>query len=267
MHRCFGVMLLLVLSACGGSATGTPPDRYNFAVVDGLNQTSTAGAPTLAKPITSQLARDPNGKYAFSIVNWLAPAVAFAQSLAVPGTPVPNQLVCGEETGAGEPKVVPLCAFTLADGKAPNTVQGGTKAGVYTMRFTAQVPTEMPVKDSTTVTVEAGTADPNYLSTTSPYSHSPAVVEAGAVQDQYGNPVPFRVVTDGRIQVKSVTTGDVDARTIAFDASLYDNLQDHVVELRGVGDAVVGHLRYRIGQGPDGQPQIFWITGGVNRTP
>jgi hypothetical protein len=147
----------LVLSACG-SSTDTLPTRYNFAVIDGRNQASVAGSAQLAKPITSQLARDPNGQFASGLFNWLAPAVAYAQTLTVAGTPVANAIVCGRETLAGEPKVVPLCAFTLADGKAANSVESGTKAGTYNIVFTAQVPTQAPVKDSTTVTVAAGPA-------------------------------------------------------------------------------------------------------------
>ena len=127
----------LVLSACG-SSTDTVPTRCNFAVIDGRNQASTAGTAQLAKPITSQLAVDPNGKFATGIFNWLAPAVAYAQTLTVSGTPVADAIVCGRETLPGEPKVVPLCAFTLADGKAANSVESGTKAGTYNIVFTAQ---------------------------------------------------------------------------------------------------------------------------------
>lgn len=151
-------VLALLVTACGG-ATDTSPTRYNFAVVDGRNQTSTAGAAQLAKPITAQLTQDPQGKFATRVFDFLGPAIAYAQTLSLAGTPVANAIVCGRETGPGEPKVVPLCAYTLADGKAANSVQGGTKAGTYNILFTAQVPSTAPVVDSTTATVEAGAAD------------------------------------------------------------------------------------------------------------
>lgn len=265
--RAIAGLLLVAIAGCGGGSTDTGPTRYNFAIVDGKNQSSTAGAPTLAKPITAQLTRDPNGKFATRMFDFLAPAIAYAQDIPLSGEPIPGQLVCGEESNPGEPKVVPLCAFTLLDGKAANTIQGGTKAGTYKMRFTAQVESQLPVQDSTNVTVDPGPANPNYHSSTSAYLHSPAVVDPTAVQDVYGNAVAFRIVSDGRITVKGAVVGDVDARTVIFDASLYDNVQNHIVELRGANDVLVGRLRYTVIQGSDGQPQFNWISAGTSATP
>jgi hypothetical protein len=150
------ILAAFLLAACGASSTDIQPTRYNFAVIDGANQASTAGAALLAKPITAQLTRDPQGKFATRVFDFLAPSIAYAQGIVLSGTPVANAIVCGREALPGEPQVVPLCAYTLADGKAANSVQPGTKAGTYNVVFSAQVPTQMPVKDSTTVTVLAG---------------------------------------------------------------------------------------------------------------
>lgn len=155
-YRTAAGLVLLALMACSSSSTDTKATRYNFAVVDGMNQHSTAGAATLAKPITAELTRDPSGKFANGAFDFLKPSIAYAQGITLSGEPVANQIVCGRESNVGEPKVVPLCAYTLADGKAANTVQGGTKAGTYNILFTAQVPSEAPVVDSTTVTVDPG---------------------------------------------------------------------------------------------------------------
>jgi len=218
----------LILLACG-SATDTGPTRYNFAIVDGLNQSSPAGTPTLAKPITSQLTRDPQGKFATRVFDFFAPAIAYAQTLVLPGEPVAGQLVCGEETGDGEPKIVPLCAFTLVDGKAANSVQVGTKAGVYTMRFTAQITTEMPVKDSTTVTVLPGPAASHRFNGS---LICWTVFPADYVKDQYGNLVPYRMLTTGpAAHVVSDVMGSEGARTFVVDAEW--NLPDN-----GPGQAV-----------------------------
>lgn len=143
--------------ACGGS-TDVQPARYNFAVVDGLNQSSTAGTASLAKPITSMLTRDPEGKFATRVIDLLLPIKAFAQTLTLSGTPVAGTIVCGRESADGEPKVVPLCAYTLADGKAVNSVTPGTRAGKFNLLFTAQAPSTVPIQDSTAVTVGAGPA-------------------------------------------------------------------------------------------------------------
>ena len=147
---------LILLAACGKSATDTGPVRYNFAVIDGANQVSTAGDAALAKRVTSQLTRDPQGTFATRVFDFIAPTIAYAQGLVLSGTPVAGAIVCGREAKLGEPQVIPLCAFTLADGKAANTVVPGTKAGAYNVLFTAQVPATEPVKDSTTVVIGAG---------------------------------------------------------------------------------------------------------------
>lgn len=152
------VVALILLAACGSSATDTGPTRYNFGIVDGANQVSTAGDAALAKRVTSQLTRDPNGTFATRVFDFLAPTIAYAQGLVLSGTPVAGAIVCGREAKLGEPQIVPLCAFTLSDGKAANAVQPGTKAGKFNILFTAQVPATEPVKDSTTVTVNASAA-------------------------------------------------------------------------------------------------------------
>lgn len=192
------IALLLLAAACGGSSTDAGPTRYNFAIIDGKNQISTAGDPTLSKPVTSQLTRDANGKFASGVLDFLLPAKAFAQSITLPGAPVANAIVCGRESLPGEPKVQPLCAYTLADGKAANTIQGGTKAGTYKIIFTVQLPTQMPVMDSTTVVVTAASASKVTLAqgTSYPSRDNPATFPADIVVDQYGNIVPFKIVVD-----------------------------------------------------------------------
>lgn len=219
--RALFVLSLLSLAACGGTgSTATVPTRYNFGIVDGANQRSVAGTAALAKPVTAMLTRDPQGHYASRVFDWFAPAIAYAQSLTVPGDPVPNKLVCGEETGVGEPKIVPLCAFTLADGKAANSVQGGTKAGTYTMRFTAQVTTQMPVKDSTTVTVEAGALAKNNLTGLTQFGLSPLAFDNGTsayLQDAFGNRIAYRLEVTGPAHVAGDIFGDLSARTVVAD--------------------------------------------------
>lgn len=207
---------LVLLAACGGS-TDTVATRYNFAVIAGANQSSVAGEAHLVAPITSQLTRDPQGQFATRVFNFIAPAVAYAQGTSLPGEPVQGAIVCGRVAAFGEPQVVPLCAFTLADGKAANTVQGGTKAGTYNILFTAQVPSQAPVEDSTTVTVNPGP----FASTVFIHGNGfncwtlfPAI----DVQDQYGNAVPYRFVTKGPFaHVASDVVGTEGARTLVTD--------------------------------------------------
>ena len=210
-------LVLALLSIACSSSTDTGPVRYNFAVIGGMNQASVAGASVLATPITSQLTRDPQGKFATRVFDFFAPAVAYAQGLVLSGTPVANAIVCGREATVGEPQVVPLCAFTLADGKAANSVQPGTKAGTFNILFTAQVPSTAPVKDSTTVTVNAGVMASHNFPHGIEFSCW-TVFPAINVLDQYSNPVPYRFVTTGTLaHAVSNVLGTEGARTFATD--------------------------------------------------
>lgn len=235
---------VLSLAACGdGKALIDPgPTRYNFGIVDGANQSSVAGANQLPQPITSQLTKDPGGKFATRLKNFVLPVIAFAQGLQMPGEPVAGALVCAREAGPGEPTAFPLCAFTLGNGKAPITIKGGTKAGVHHVVFSAQVPAEEPVKDSTVVTVEAGPPTIIVINEGGSYPGraSPGVFPADMLRDQFGNLVPFRLIVDSiPTGLRSISTGQpvagaapkyfahtvgdtigtVAARTIAVDSA------------------------------------------------
>jgi hypothetical protein len=218
MRSIYCGILVAILAACG-SSTDTSPVRYNFGIIDGRNQLSTAGAATLARPITSQLTRDPQGKFATRVFDFLVPEKAYAQGLSLAGDPVANQIVCAREAGPGEPQAVPLCAFTLADGTAPIEIKGGTKAGVFVVTFTAQVQSQEPVRDSTTVTVQAGPMVTNAFSHGTTYSCfvSPAVFPSDALRDQYGNDVHYRLVPSDFAHAASDTLGTVGARTLVAD--------------------------------------------------
>lgn len=254
------VLIAALLAACGSSTT-PGPTRYNFAVVDGRNQTSTAGDVTLASPIRSMLTRDPQGQFASGVLTFLLPTAAYAQGLTLAGTPVANAIVCGRVAPIGEPQVVPLCAFTLADGKAANVVQGGTKAGTYNILFTAQVTAQAPVVDSTTVIVKAGPIDPGFHVTGNPIVFSPATIPETAVHDSYGNAVPFVIVGDKYLTVSN-------NRTLTFDNSTDPNGTNGVVELRDAANVLIGHLTYRIyPAGSYPTPGLTWSSAGLNVTP
>ena len=152
-------------------------------------------------------------------LDFLLPSVAYAQGITLSGTPVANAIVCGREAKPGEPKVVPLCAFTLADGKAANSIQGGTKSGTYHILFTAQVPSQLPVMDSATVTVSPGSVDPQLHVSSQDFGRSVDTIPANAVVDIFGNSVPFAIQSDSLITVAGKVAGTVDARRITFSAT------------------------------------------------
>lgn len=205
-----------------GSATDAGPTRYNFAVVAGANQSSTAGTPRLVSPITSQLTRDPQGTFASRALDrvgdFMLPALAYAQGINLAGDPVAGAIVCGRVAPIGEPQVVPLCAFTLSDGKAANTVEPGTKAGTFDVVFTAQDVGQQPIKDSTMVTVLPGPMASHRFTYGSGFICY-TIFPADYVKDQYGNSVPYRMLTTGpAAHVVSDVMGSEGARTFVADA-------------------------------------------------
>lgn len=218
--RHFIALALLALAGGCGDAKGVidpGPTRYNFGIVDGADQSSVAGATSLGKPITSQLTKDPQGKFAARIMDFLLPLKAYAQGLTMPGEPVANALVCAREAGPGEPKAFPLCAFTLADGKAPISITGGTKAGKFVVVFSAQVQTQQPVRDSTTVIVNAGPMASHRFVKGAGFDCW-TTLPADYVRDVFGNPVPYRFVTTGPLaHVASDTLGSEGARSFVVD--------------------------------------------------
>jgi hypothetical protein len=216
MRTVIVLLVAAVLSACS-SSTDTQSTRYNFAVIDGANQLSSAGAPTLTRPITSQLAADPHGQFAWA--DLLLPTKAFAQSVTVNGTPIAGALVCANQSQPGEPQAVPLCAFTLADGKAPISVKGGTKAGTFTINFTAQVQSELPVMDSTTVTVAPGPMVVNGFAPGHEFFcfNTPATFPDAVLKDEFGNGVPYGFAVTGPAHVLPGAIGTAEARTIVAD--------------------------------------------------
>lgn len=261
MRRLSILFVALVLAACG-SSTDTAPARWNFAVVDGANQASVAGTAQLPKAITSQLAQDPNGKFASNrVLDFLLPTVAYAQTLTVAGTPVANAIVCGRVAPIGEPQVVPLCAFTLADGKAANSVQPGTKAGTYNVLFTAQVASQLPVQDSTTVTVAAGPADPNLHIGGSDMPATTDTIPANAVRDIFGNSVPFAIQSDSLITVAGKVAGTVDARRFTYKApsATVHNVDTPILDAAGVKIATFDYTLY----GPTAGGGWTWATFGT----
>jgi hypothetical protein len=259
-------VLAAVLACSSSSSTDTLPTRYNFAVIDGGNQASVAGTPRLAKPVTSQLARDPAGKFARSgAFDFLFPRAAYAQTLTVPGTPIANAIVCGREAAPGEPQVVPLCAFTLADGKAVNSVEPGTKAGTFNILFTAQVPSQLPVQDSTTVTVLPGPADPNLHTVGADMPVTIDTVAANAVVDEFGNPVPFAIQSDSLITVAGKVAGTVDARRIRFAPPQFviHNVLTRILDANGKQIAIFDYTLF--GQSVGGG--WSWQAEGLVNTP
>lgn len=98
--------------------------------------------------------------------------------------------------------------------------------------------------------VSDGAADPEYrVAVFNPGTSPSATFPATGVQDRCGNPVPFRIVSDGRVAVAGTAVGTVEARTVTWDKATTidpDPSRWFVLELRDAGDALVGRLAYKV---------------------
>jgi hypothetical protein len=264
-------LLVTTLAACGGGSAAPIADGpLHAGVVAGNNQVVQAApqAP-LPAPVVAQVIRLANGSVALRILDGVLPRRAYAQT-AVVG--VPNQVVCARTP---DPKhaltAEVLCANSDATGKAYFTFHADSLAGTDKAQVALSTATGTLVTDSVQATVVPGAASPTYRMQSNPLLTSPAVVPANAVQDQYGNAVPYRIVADSHIAVQDTTTGSVGARTLVFTAAAINvNTPPGyaILELRGANNALVGHLSYRIGDDGSGQgARLQWSTAGVNLTP
>jgi hypothetical protein len=252
--------MLALLTACGGGSAAPVADGpVKVSVATGNNQTVAAARDArLPKEVGVQAVRLPNGQSGLRLLDALLPPKAYAQTgvtsvpgiVACPVSPDPKHALIPE---------VP-CTSTGADGIAWFTFHHDSVAGRSMAQVRATVDRVTVVTDSVVATILPGPASPTYRTQSVPIQSFPATVAENSVQDQYGNPVPFRIISDGRIVVQDTTTGSVGARTIVAGP---DAQTDYTVELRGINGALVGHALYRINNGQ----LLGWMAAGVSLTP
>lgn len=255
---------LLVLSAgiaaCnGGNAAPQPDGPVLGRVLSGNHQTVVAARDAvLPQRVGVQAYQGANGSVALRVLDALLPPKAYAQT-AVQG--VAGVVVCAT---APDPQHVlhpeVPCTQTGADGLAYFTFHNDSVAGTARANVAGTINTRTVITDSVFATVLPGPASPTYLAAQTPIQNFPATVPATEVQDAYGNPVAYRIVSDGRIVVQGDTVGTVAARTIVSGPNAQ---ADYIVNLQDANGVVVGHARYRITQGV----LQYFMAGGINTTP
>jgi hypothetical protein len=264
-------MLALVTSAataCGGGSTAVQADGpLKAGVISGNNQVIRA-APRV--PLTAQVGvqvvRLPNGQTAVrgffvKAGDLILPPMAYAQTGTVS---VPGAVTC--QAAGVDPKHTLVaeigCTTANASGVAYFNFLADSTAGTSSARIGYTDPiTHLTVyTDSVKATVMAGPASPTFIAAITPILGFPYVLPPTEVVDNYGNVVPYRVVSDGRLVMQDTTTGTAGARTIVSGP---DAQADFNVELRGAGNVLVGRARYRI----VGGKLEYFMAGGVNTTP
>lgn len=269
MKRLLTVVLVAGLAACGGTDDG--PKYLAHGIVAGNHQTVVAGNQRLGAGVTELLTMTADGKLSFhrvesrgeQLLDLVVPRAYAQTGTVVTGSPVPGAVVCAQ---GGDGGLVPFvqCTNTLSDGTATFFFTPSNVAGEHTSEIRGTVANAPAVFDTAKATVLPAPASPTYRLQNTIILTSPAVIPANAVQDAFGNAVPFRVVSDGRLTVQDTTVGTIAARTVVFDSTAYDG-QHHAVELRGAGGVLVGRMDYLIGA--EHPPGLQYKTAGVDLTP
>lgn len=268
--------LLLGLLVATAACNGTEPAQYgsmDSRIVEGAFHTVTAGHKPGASlglvyrnPLTGALRYDRAPLWE----RILLPPVAHAlQAIGFVG--VPNATYCVHKD---QSIVVALkdCITTDALGNSRWDFVAPTKAGVHEVHVSATLGSESTIPDTIVFTVNPGEANPDYETGTLPSACSPAALPATAVQDQYGNAIPYRIVPDGRLAVGSDTVGAASARTVTFDSTTSTpTAQFYPLELRDSSGTQVGKVRYKIAPKATAicvsGAEITWLAGGMNTTP
>ncbi len=244
---------LSALSACGGGdgGTGSKPESPHFVKLRGDNQralvqgfkgdrlappaglraaTAAPGDSLFAEPLVGILVMQP--------VASRSPAPGLHLSSVPAGTVVqwePSDAACAR----------PRFVTTLpgAGDTIVNRAVRGTKARTCVIRAVTLQGTQVVEADSFTFTVDAGPASTTYDTGDSPITNSPMVVGLNAVQDQYGNAIPFRIVAADPLQVQGTVVGSVDARTVVYSGPAPGTGYVVPLDLRDSTNTTVGKLR------------------------
>lgn len=245
-------ILAVAFAAVVACDQGTAPIQYGplkADIIEGEAQAITAGEAT-ADPVIGFAYREPlttaraPQTLERTLEDLFLPSKLYAQSASVNVQAQPNAVYCLAQPS--ELVAFVQCVNTDALGRSRfDFLQLPTRAGTYRARFRASYGLDTTTFDSATIVVNPAAPDPNRsLPNFSPAS-SPALLVDDAVVDIYENRIPYRIVGDQYLTVQGATPGSVEARTVTFTAA-GAGTGNHVTELRGADNALVGRLQYRI---------------------
>lgn len=137
-------------------------------------------------------------------------------------------------------------------------------AGTHTARLNSTYGLEATTFDTVTIVVLPDVASPNFGPLVWPLQGPPVVVSENAVQDRWGNAVPFRIVSDSVLTSLGDTVGSESARTVTYTPSNV-NMPTRYAELRGANNTLVGWLAYSLGGGSD--KRLSYQTIGTAKKP
>lgn len=232
------LLALVGLTSCAASDA----EILNHGITAGQEQVVTAGVAQLPQSVTWRLARTASGGITAERVLDVVVPRAYAQgTTVVKGSPVPGAVVCAT-TKSGLTPFVP-CTNTDNNGNATFffTVDS-TKAKRYYSEIRGTVENKPAVFDTAFVTVTTGPMDSLRWMNDLGFQPSATLADSAA-RDPYGNVIPYRLVSDGHLNVVGDTVGTVAARTVTFTVSHSDSLPG-VLEMRDSTDTLIGKVHY-----------------------
>lgn len=260
--------VILTTAACSSDGgTGAQPQSAHFRKVSGDNQRALVKGFARSRDATrwpSAVAAPEDSLFSDPLVGVLTAVVAQARGPAssrLRATSLPSNTVIQWEASD------PLCArprLTVTLPGAGDTIVNravrGTRAGACRIRTVTLIGSQVVEADSFMFTIDPGPAAAAYDTGDQPYQSDSLVLTATAVQDGYGNAVPFVVsVPEGvTLAVSGTEPGTLAARTLRFTGILRGEGWRYVVPLMANGVQVGKLLVVAVSDG-----RLAWRATGV----
>lgn len=271
MRRIGIVVSAVLLAACESGSEPSGVAVINHGIVAGNHQVQRAGETSYQAAVVEKIAREFKTARARPAVRvpWLQallPRLAHAQGVPVTvnGSPVVGAVVCTDPDAALKPFVG--CTNTGADGQALFFFKPPNIVGCYEAEIRGTVDNLPTVFDTARACVTPGPASTAFVADGDARNFGPvAVFNLAGVPDDFGNGIPYRIVSDGRLQVLGTDVGSEAARSVNVDPALKDDT-NRWLEVRDGAGTLVAMVRYRVDQrASDGAYFMRWTMYGLGR--
>lgn len=262
----FWTLTAAAVAACSPTAPpayGTLQNR----IVSGGQQSFVAGAASSDQAVNltyrQLIAARPSAPA--RVRDWLLPAYAYADT-TVSIRAVPGAVACVSED---QTDLVPLARCVTADGAGLSSYRFPripSRAGEYCAHIYSTYGTETTALAPVCITIKAGPVARDKAWFMAPIP-SGAALSDQAVQDSYGNPVPFRLLADSTVTIMDTALASNGSRTAVFGPIAIDTVWHGPFDVLGKGDTVVARSMFNVRM-VFGEPRIEWHIYGLNlKTP
>lgn len=266
------VLAAVLLAACSnGTEPGPQFGELKHRIIEGEQHTVIAGTlpeKTVDLAYREQLAVAPAVTLQRLAERVFLPPYAYAQgptNIRVQ----PGAVVCADQSLTDlKPRFPCVTADALGQARF-DWIEAPTRVGSYKARVGAAYGPDTTTLLEVSVVVTRTTAKSNFIFPSESRVESPSLFGLDSVPDLFDNPIKWRIIGDGRLQVQGDTAGTAAARTVVFTAGQVDS-QTRTLDMQDDKGVVVGKIRYKLEAATRfGQPItiIRWTAYGLGVVP